>query len=234
MLYLNMLRLQPLCGQVLKNCKIKFCILNKNVSLKAVLNRPYSNLVSQTAKTKSTNINAGQEKDKLLYFYENPRHFYMLNGFAFVQFIFWTHMAEFTFTTGEKIKMETNEYTPWWKKINFQDKNTKMIVSTVCFLIGWGVLSMAWIYTLRSVRMLVLRKDNTTVSIVTYGPFGRNRVLDVPMENMSTQVSRTHAKTQLPIKVKGKWFHFILDMREGKFQNPDLFDHTAGMNRILK
>jgi hypothetical protein len=52
---------------------------------------------------------------------------------------------------------------------------------------------MSWMYTLRSVRMLVLRKDGKTVSIVTYGPFNRNRVLDVPLENVSF-TSHTKAK----------------------------------------
>ena len=37
---------------------------------------------------------------------------------------------------------------------------------------GWGVLAGVWIFTLRSVRYLVLRKGSNTISFATYNPLG--------------------------------------------------------------
>lgn len=49
---------------------------------------------------------------------------------------------------------------------------------------GYVVLAICWMYTLRSVRMLVLRKGGEKVSIVTYAPLGRNRTIDVSLEKV--------------------------------------------------
>lgn len=43
-------------------------------------------------------------------------------------------------------------------------------------------------------------------------------------------ISRNKMKDYLPIKVKGKWLYYLLDA-DGKFLNPELFDHTIGMQK---
>lgn len=86
-------------------------------------------------------------------------------------------------------------------------------------------------YTLRSVRYLVLGKNGNSVSFITYTPFGENRILsNVPLTCISAQESRELARVHLPIKVKDKAFYYILDMR-GKFLNTKIFDHTIGLQR---
>ncbi|KAG8244772.1 hypothetical protein J6590_015312 [Homalodisca vitripennis] len=50
---------------------------------------------------------------------------------------------------------------------------------------------------------------------------------------ITTSQTRYSAKVQLPIKVQGKWFYYILDTKNGTFPNPELFDFTAGMKRTL-
>ena len=87
-------------------------------------------------------------------------------------------------------------------------------------------------YTLRSVRYLVLRKGGENVSFVTYAPFGHNRIIDVPLKYVSAQEARANATSSLPIKVKNMSFFYILDMR-GEFLNKKLYDYTAGLKRIL-
>lgn len=87
-------------------------------------------------------------------------------------------------------------------------------------------------YTLRSVRFLILRKGGQSVSFVTYGPFNRNRIMTVPLKYISAEESRAMARVQLPIKVKNKSLFYVLDMR-GEFRNPQLFDYTAGLKRRL-
>lgn len=85
-------------------------------------------------------------------------------------------------------------------------------------------------FTLRSVRYLVALKNGKDVSIVTYTPFGKNRIIDVPIKCISAQESRATAKTYLPLKIKNKSFYYILDMK-GEFRNTKLFDQSIGLSR---
>lgn len=96
--------------------------------------------------------------------------------------------------------------------------------------VGYGILAMAWMYTLRSVRFLVLRKGSAQVSLVTYTPFGHNRIMNVPLNCLSAQESRQTANVLLPLKVKERRLFYIMDMR-GTFLNKDLYDRTIGLKR---
>lgn len=53
------------------------------------------------------------------------------------------------------------------------------------------------------------------------------------LENISCKQMRTEAKSQLPLKIKGHTWHYILDMR-GEFKHPKLFDSTCGLARVWK
>lgn len=85
-------------------------------------------------------------------------------------------------------------------------------------------------FTLRSVRYLVLRKGGSEITFVTYTPLGKNRMVTVPLSDISCKQTRSSAQSQLPIKVKNHYLHYILDMK-GEFKNTVLFDHTAGLRR---
>lgn len=89
---------------------------------------------------------------------------------------------------------------------------------------------MIWMYTLKSVRFLILNKGGKHVTFVTYTPFGHNRMMKVPIEHVCCKESRANARVQLPLKVKNTWMHYMLDMR-GDFKNGLLFDSTAGLAR---
>ena len=47
---------------------------------------------------------------------------------------------------------------------------------------------------------------------------------------VSAQQSRTASRVHLPLKVQGKAFHYLLDMK-GDFTNSKLFDYSAGISR---
>lgn len=80
-------------------------------------------------------------------------------------------------------------------------------------------------------RYLVLHRDGKTVSIVTYNhPLGKNCVLEVPIQRISTRESRQTLSPYIPMKVKGRKFFYLLD-RKGQFLNPSLYDNTVGLNR---
>ncbi|XP_030377058.1 transmembrane protein 223 [Scaptodrosophila lebanonensis] len=176
----------------------------------------------------STNVS----KDIILFKYENPRFYNILNVFAVCQFVFWSYLSHFAFTTLKDAPVVENpEYElKWYQRINLGENKYRNGIAVCCFAIGYGILFAAWMFTLRSVRFLILRKGGQDVSFVTYGPFNRNRIMTVPLKCISAQESRELARVQLPIKVKNKTLYYVLDMR-GEFRNPQLFDYTAGLKR---
>lgn len=49
---------------------------------------------------------------------------------------------------------------------------------------------------------------------------------------VSCTVGRNSSGQSIPLKVKGKWFHYTLD-KNGEIYNPKLFDLTAGLRRNI-
>ncbi|EDW09212.1 transmembrane protein 223 [Drosophila mojavensis] len=178
----------------------------------------------------STNV----QKDIVLFKYENPKFYKMLNFFGLCQFVFWTYLSHFAFTTlkDAPVVEKPGEELKWYQRINLGENKYKNGITICCFLIGYGILFAVWMFTLRSVRFLILRKGGDSVSFVTYGPFNRNRIMTVPLKCISAEESREMARVQLPIKVKNKALYYVLDMR-GEFRNPQLFDYTAGLKRRI-
>lgn len=85
-------------------------------------------------------------------------------------------------------------------------------------------------YTLRSVRYLILRKGGNKVSLVTYGPFGTNRILDVPLNCVSGVRHRSADGGTTPMKVKNQKFPYLLDS-QGEFRQKELFDYVVNVKR---
>lgn len=213
-----------------KSCKINLNPTNTNyVKLRQTVINPSTRLFSQTP----LNVNTNVIKDVILFKYENPKFFKMLNVFALCQFGFWTYLSHFAYTTLRDVPMPKSEELSWWRKINLGEQKYRMTLTVIAFLAGYGILTISWMYTLRSVRYLVLHKGGKKVSFVTYGPFGNNRILTVGLENVSCKEMRSAATVQLPVKVRNQYLHYILDMR-GEFKNPMLFDHTAGLKRRFR
>ncbi|KAL7736282.1 hypothetical protein ACLKA6_002952 [Drosophila palustris] len=158
----------------------------------------------------------------------------MLNFFGICQFVFWTYLSHFAFTTlkDAPVVEKPGEELKWYQRINLGDNKYKNGITFCCFMIGYGILFAVWMFTLRSVRFLILRKGGKSVSFVTYGPFNRNRIMTVPLNCISAEESREMARVQLPIKVRDKALYYVLDMR-GEFRNPQLFDYTAGLKRRI-
>lgn len=182
--------------------------------------------------SKVLDVNTNVAKDVILFKYDNGRFYKILNVFAICQFGFWVYLSHFSFTTLKDVPINKSETAAWYQKINLGENKYRNTMAIVAFLIGYGILIVSWTYTLKSVRYLVLHKGGKELSFVTYTPFGRNRIMKVPVESVSCKETRAASKSQLPIKVKNYYLHYILDMR-GEFRNPTLFDHTAGLRRIL-
>lgn len=169
-------------------------------------------------------------KDVILFKYENPRFFKVLNLFGASQFVFWGYLSIFAYTNLKDAPVPVEENADWWRKINLGENKYKNTIAALSFFIGYGILVITWMYTLRSVRYLVLRKGGKDISFVTYTPMGNNKILTVGLDQVSCKQMRAAAPVQLPLKIKNHYLHYILDMK-GEFKNPTLFDHTAGLKR---
>ncbi|CAH1398290.1 unnamed protein product [Nezara viridula] len=220
-----MLLLRPgLFNNLLKTSRI--------VNTKILGNVCFKNYTTQSQELLKLNTNV--VKDVILYKHDNPKFFKYINMFGVSQFIFWMYLSHFSFTTlkDAPIAKEGSEKLPWWRRINLGEQKYRNGITLFCGIVGYLFLLASWSYTIRSVRYLILRKGGKVVSFVTYGPFGKNSILDVPLTKISASESREHSRIQLPIKVKGKFLYYILDMR-GEFPNKLLFDATAGLRRKL-
>lgn len=96
-----------------------------------------------------------------------------------------------------------------------------------------AILGFVWVFTLRSVRYLILRKGGKDVALVTYGPFGTNHILNVPLNCVSAVQMRSSRTTSLPMKVKNKTFYYMLDSR-GIYTNGEIFDRVINLKRRIE
>lgn len=201
----------------------RMCVIRHRVALPKVY-----------VSTSALEVNTKVAKDVILYRYDNPKFFRIVNIFALCQFGFWTYLSHFAFTSMRDAPVpKDRDDLPWWRKINLGENKYRNGLTVLSFLIGYGILAAAWLFTLKSVRYLILRKGGDKLTFVTYTPFGKNRMMTVDVNKVSSQESRQNARVQLPIKVKNFHLFFMLDMK-GEFKNPKLFDHTAGLKRAWK
>ena len=81
---------------------------------------------------------------------------------------------------------------------------------------------------------LRLLKGGRDVGVTTYWHFGRLRYFTVPLDDVSCRKSRTASPSYVSMKIRGHWMYFMLDVRDGRFHEPELFDYVIGLNRSLK
>ncbi|XP_060520156.1 transmembrane protein 223 [Cylas formicarius] len=212
------------------NKVLRFCkSFNPFVTRPPISYCRWSNLSSRAP---SLNINTKVSRDVILYKYENDKFYKIMNIFGLCQFGFWSYLSVFALKNMRDAPVdESREDLPWWRKINLGENKYRNGLGTIAFVIGWGTLAITWIFTLRSVKYLILRKGGDQLSIVTYTPLGKNRILTLGIDNVSAKETREAAKAVVPIKVRGHAFHYMVDMK-GEFKQPELFDSTAGLNRL--
>lgn len=94
------------------------------------------------------------------------------------------------------------------------------------------VLGAGLLFSLRSVRSVMLRAGGQQVTLTTHAPFGLGAHFTVPLNQVSCMAHRGEVPAMLPLKVKGRRFYFLLD-KTGHFPNTKLFDNTVGAYRNL-
>ncbi|KAL4703254.1 hypothetical protein ACJJTC_018019 [Scirpophaga incertulas] len=225
---INMLHLLK-SRQSLRNIYVVTFPLRHNINLYNVSHSRFKSVTTKYIHDLNTNV----VKDVILFKYENPKYFTYMNIFAVVQYMFWSYLGIFAYNSLRDApvdKSKISDDTPWYRRINLGDNKYKNSLASIAIIVGTGSLAMIWMYTLKSVRYLILNKGGKHLTFITYSPFGKNRIMKVPIECVSCKENRAQARVQLPLKVKNTWMHYMLDMR-GEFRNTMLFDSTAGLSR---
>lgn len=123
--------------------------------------RPFAsgtaNSTSQSAPTGS-NSSSTLAKDIIVYKYENPRFFKLMNIFAISQFLFWGELSfhqlemlswksfllgylghwSFTSLRDAKVSEEVknNDDLSWWRKVNLGESKYKATIASLCVVVG--------------------------------------------------------------------------------------------------
>ncbi|XP_076463909.1 transmembrane protein 223-like [Babylonia areolata] len=179
---------------------------------------------------------ANMKKDILVYSHTNERFYKLLTYFGCAQFAFWAYLALFSFQTlkdapPSEPSTETDT-SSWWRRMAAKESKYKNGISILCFAFGYTVLCISVMYPMRAVKQLWLLKGGNFIRLETYSVIARQQSLTVPVSNISCLQSRTDSAAQIPMKVKGRWFFYLLDKR-GHFHNTQLFDFAVGLSRAV-
>lgn len=196
----------------------------------------------------SSNYNKSEVvKDVFLFKNDSPFFFRLIGVFACAQLVFWGYLTHTAFTSMKDAHvLEVTKYGPdgappearSWKTLSdiyFKLSSTKWRygVTLLCLGAGGSILTAAVMFSRRSVSALILRKGGENVTFVLFGFLGIRTSFTVPISRVSCRHSRSAVTSQLPVKVKGHSFHYILDKQQGRFLNGRLFDYTVGMKRVF-
>lgn len=113
--------------------------LNTRISrLQQPVTKPFTGLQRLNLGTRSYDVNTNVTKDIVLYKYENPRFFKILNIFGICQFMFWTYLSHFAFTTlrDAPVEQKEDEDLRWFELINLGENKYRNGITAISFLIG--------------------------------------------------------------------------------------------------
>lgn len=88
----------------------------------------------------SYDVNTNVAKDVIMFKYENPRFFKLMNIFGISQFCFWNYLSHFSYTTLRDAPVDSavaeDPNIAWYEKLNLGDNKFRNSITAFCFLIG--------------------------------------------------------------------------------------------------
>ncbi|XP_049748233.1 transmembrane protein 223 [Elephas maximus indicus] len=169
---------------------------------------------------------AAPARDVLLFQHERGRFFVVLGLFCAGQGVFWTSLA------AAAVFRPPAAEAPEPRRSDLRSALWRYGLAVGCGAIGILVLGAGLLFSLRSVRSVMLRAGGQQVTLTTHAPFGLGAHFTVPLSQVSCMAHRSEVPAMLPLKVKGRRFYFLLD-KAGHFPNVQLFDNTVGAYRSL-
>lgn len=182
--------------------------------------------------TRRTLHNATPPRDVLLFEHERGRFFTVLGLFCAGQGVFWTSLAVAALARPSVPARPQDTEFPDRGRLDVRSALWRYGLAVGCGAIGTLVLGAGLLFSLRSVRSVMLRAGGKQVTLTTHAPFGLGAQFTVPLNQVSCMAHRGEVPAMLPLKVKGRRFYFLLD-KSGHFPNTKLFDNTVGAYRNL-
>lgn len=106
-----------------------------NNCMNIVKNVSFSSVATKAIHDVNTNVT----KDVILFKYENPKFFTYMNMFAVVQYMFWSYLGIFAFSTLRDAPVDDSKLTddtPWFRKVNLGQNKYRNTLGAVAFLVG--------------------------------------------------------------------------------------------------
>ncbi|MBZ3887863.1 Transmembrane protein 223 [Sciurus carolinensis] len=171
-------------------------------------------------------------RDVLLFEHQRGRFFAVLGLFCAGQGIFWASLAVAAWSAPPARARPLDAEAPDRGRLDLRAVLWRYGLAVGCGAIGTLVLGAGLLFSLRSVRSVILRAGGQQVTLTTHAPFGLGAHFTVPLNQVSCMAHRGEVPAMLPLKVKGRRFYFLLD-KAGHFPNAQLFDNTVGAYRSL-
>ncbi|XP_020031032.2 transmembrane protein 223 [Castor canadensis] len=171
-------------------------------------------------------------RDVLLFEHKRGRFFTVLGLFCAGQGVFWMSLAVAALSPPQVPAQLQDAQTPKRSYFNLRATLWRYGLAVGCGAIGTLILGAGLLFSLRSVRSVMLRAGGQQVTFTTHSPFRLGAHLTVPLNQVSCMAHRGEVPAMLPLKVKGHRFYFLLD-KAGHFPNTQLFDNTVGAYRSL-
>uniref|UniRef100_A0A673T2X0 Transmembrane protein 223 n=1 Tax=Suricata suricatta TaxID=37032 RepID=A0A673T2X0_SURSU len=173
---------------------------------------------------------AAPPRDVLLFEHERGRFFAVLGLFCAGQGVFWASLA--VAALARPPARTPDAESPPRGSSDLRSTLWRCGLALGCGAIGTLVLGAGLLFSLRSVRSVMLLAGGKQVALTTHAPFGLGAHFTVPLSHVSCMAHRGEVPAMLPLKIKGRRFYFLLD-KAGHFPNSKLFDHTVGAYRSL-
>lgn len=169
-------------------------------------------------------------RDVLLYEHERGRFFVVLGLFCAGQGVFWASLAVAAWARPPALTQPVE--LPGRGRSDVRSALWRYGLTLGCSAVGTLILGAGLLFSLRSVRSVMLLAGGKQVTLTTHAPFGLGAHFTVPLNQVSCMAHRGEVPAMLPLKIKGRRFYFLLD-KAGHFPNTKLFDHTVGAYRSL-
>lgn len=169
-------------------------------------------------------------RDVLLFEHERGRFFVLLGLFCAGQGVFWASLTLAALTPPPVPRARDPGASG--SSGDLRSALWRYGLAAGCGAVGTLVLGAGVVFSLRSVRSVMLRAGGKQVTLTTHAPFGLGAPFTVPLNQVSCMAHRGEVPAMLPLKIKGRRFYFLLD-KAGHFPNAQLFDSTVGAYRSL-
>ncbi|XP_032270212.1 transmembrane protein 223 [Phoca vitulina] len=171
-------------------------------------------------------------RDVLLFQHERGRFFAVLGLFCAGQGVFWASLAVAALARPPARALPPDAEPADRGRLDLRSTLWRYGLAVGCGAIGTLVLGAGLLFSLRSVRSVMLQAGGKHVTLTTHAPFGLGAHFTVPLNQVSCMAHRGEVPAMLPLKIKGRRFYFLLD-KAGHFPNTKLFDNTVGAYRSL-